>query len=183
MLDGVTSLCLPACQLGVDPTHLVDHNERSFCEHFGAADAVIDCVGREADVHAKELREAMGAVYVSAAPPTLIHLEEDGALARLKLWGRRWWPTGGNTIAAQSEAQEQADQAVWVSDEAAGKALEEVLDLIEQGRLPPPKEANAMGEIGELYMEWLTWARDTDTGRRCGFPGDSLWSAELDRLE
>lgn len=169
------------CDLGVHPHNLVDHNEHSFCKHVGAADAVIDCVGRESEAPVSELREAMGAVYVSVAPPTLIGLEEDGALAQLKAWGRRWWPAGGSsTTSPHGGAQQQVEQPVWVSDAAAGEALAEVLELIEQGKIQAPKEANALGEIGELYMEWLTWARDTETGLRCGFPGHSLWPATPD---
>lgn len=158
-------------RIGVHEDNVVDHNAVSFCEAFGSADAVIDCVGREQDASARELRRAFGAVYVSAAPPALTTLETDGALAQLKTWGKRWWPARGNDAAAQREGP----QAVWVSDAAAGDALREILSLIDQGRLEPLEEANEYAEVGELYMEWLTWARDTETGLRCGFPGESLW--------
>ena len=56
--------------------------------------------------------------------------------------------------------------------------MREALALVEHGRLAPPQEANEVVEVGELYLEWLNWVRDAETGQRSGFPGESMWPAE-----
>ena len=57
-------------------------------EQAGEVDAVIDTLGREPEP--LRLREALGALYVSAAPPPLVSLVEDGLLTvARRAWARR----------------------------------------------------------------------------------------------
>ena len=164
--------------LDLGAKQVVDHNTVVFSEAFESADAVIDCVGRENN--AELLRDTMGAIYVSAAPPALLALESEGALAQIKAWSSRWSSMWGGSDRREQEYQSDGESAacVWSADEAAGEALREALALVEHGRLAPPQEANEVVEVGELYLEWLNWVRDAETGQRSGFPGESMWPAE-----
>ena len=52
-----------------------------------------------------------------------------------------------------------------------------MLELIESGAVEAPARANGEAELAAQYFEYISWARDTETGLRFGFPGDSMWGA------
>ena len=182
-------------RLGVG--EIVDHDRQSFTDLFGGeatdgVDAVLDCVGVE--LHNGEvLREQNGgtttcrlshvarwqvctndhvyphpgAAYASLASPALRRLEQEGAFAVLRAaWGQR------------GSDEEHNEQSVWLADAAAAAAIAEVLTLIEEGNIEPPPEANLVRETWDQYMEFVSWARDTESGLRYGFPGPSMWPAD-----
>ena len=141
---------------------VVDHNADAFATAAeGSIDAVIDTLG---DEEAPDVIEAaLGCTYVSAAPPRLRELASGGLVGAL-LAGNR----GGD------------DECVWAADDAAAAALRDVLELADAGALTLPGEGWGTGpaaalELAEQYGEFLNWARDADTGLRCGFPGKDLW--------
>ena len=51
----------------------------------------------------------------------------------------------------------------WIKE----RPLREILELIEAGKIEPPGEAIAAKELSEQYIEYVTWARDVDSGLRC----------------
>ena len=162
-----------ACQqlLSLGAAEVIDHNVVSFSAAFGSRkgqilDAVLDCVGVEGTPEA--IRTALGASYVSLASPSLQRLQEDGALAVAQVRWRQWRKSGGN---------EHESATIWRPDANAARALSEVLELVEEGRVVPPPEANAALETLEQFGEFVSWARDTESGRRYGFPGESIWPA------
>ena len=155
--------------LGFGASEVINHNEYSFLTALAERrnrplDAVLDCVGQE--VAPQVLREHAGAAYVSLAPPTLLRLCTEGAPTLVGEWLGRWGKPA------------RPVQRVWVADALARESMLEVLDLIEDGRLRPPAEANLAAEVGQQYLEYVNWARDAETGLRWGFPGDSQWAED-----
>lgn len=147
-------------------SEVLNHNQDSFTTVLAERrncplDAVLDCVGDEADLDA--LREEAGAAYISLAAPGLLRLSAEGAPSMLGEWFGGWGKPA------------RPVQRVWLADELARAGLEEVLSLIEDGRLTPPPEANPAAELGQMYLEYVNWARDAETGMRWGFPGRSMW--------
>ena len=112
------------------------------------------------------MRQQVGCAYVSLAPPGLLRLCEEGAPAVLSGWMEQW----GKPV--------RTAQRVWVADELACQSLREVLELIDDGQLTPPPEANEKLELTQQYLEYVNWARDAETGLRWGFPGESMWPEE-----
>jgi NADPH:quinone reductase-like Zn-dependent oxidoreductase len=158
------------CALGA--AEVIDHDELSFSTAFGARksqplDAVLDVVGSESA--SDSIHKTLGAAYVSLASPALRRLETEGALAALRM---RWRQLG------ETQADGLNGASIWTPDATACDALREVLQLIEEGKVAPPPEANAALETMEQYSEFLNWSRDSETGLRCGFPGVSMWPAE-----
>ena len=151
---------------------VIDHDAISFSSAFGARrrplDAVLDCVGVEGNADA--IHAALGAAYVSLASPSLQRLEEGGALALIRSRWRKWRSSDDGLEGA----------SIWRPDDVAGRALEEVIALIEQGELQPPPEANVALEMTEQFREFVSWARDTESGLRYGFPGESMWAEAAD---
>ena len=142
-----------------------DHNSESFGDALGAADAVVDCVGQEDETD--WLQEQLGAAYVCAASPALLNLVNEGAVTTLRnFWDQRW-------------GKPPPAQPVWSADSLAAEALQEVLAMIDAGKVAPPAEANGALELTQCYQEYINWARDSETGRRFGFPGETMWPAEL----
>ena len=150
-------------RFGVDC--IVNHNRESFCSRVGAADAVIDCIGREEETYF--LRDAMGAVYVSAASPKLLTLASDGAFQQLQRWRETFGSPGQVT-----------SKPVWSADALAAEALCEALDLVDSGMVALPEDINGVKELAQQYIEYTLWPRDTETGKRFGFPGESLWPSD-----
>lgn len=146
----------------------IEHNVESFSDALGKADAVVDCVGREDET--EWLQERLGAAYVSAASPGLLALANEGAFSSLRSWGQRW-------------GKPPPAQPVWSADAVAAEALQEVLGLIEDGKVAPPAEANGASELTQCYLEYINWARDSETGGRFGFPGESMWPPPPPSLE
>ena len=132
-----------------------NHQKESFSAELATADVVLDCVGLEASSQC--LTQTMGAIYVSAASPELRRLEADGVAAGLT----GWWDRRGRAGADGSQS------SIWKADELAASALREILELIEAGKIEPPGEAIAAKELSEQYIEYVTWARDVDSGLRC----------------
>ncbi|EOD30738.1 hypothetical protein EMIHUDRAFT_232557 [Emiliania huxleyi CCMP1516] len=135
----------------------------SFTEQLAGTglSAVVDVVGREEEPG--WVREALGCAYVSAASPALLSLSEDGALAAARGWQRRWG------------RRPHEGRRVWRADDRAAEALSEAMALLESGKLTPPAEASAASETGMQYLEFLRWPRDSETGRRFGFPGERIY--------
>lgn len=149
---------------------VVDHDCESFSMVYGGRrstplDAVLDCVGAEQE--SNSIHQALGSVYVSVASPALRSLEEEGAFALAKA---RW-----AAVCGKPADQVARRGRVWTAGALAAEALTEVLELIEDGAVAPPAEANLMAETAAQFLEFLTWARDTETGGRYGFPGPSMW--------
>ena len=141
----------------------VNYNVESFVDAMVEADAVVDCVWREPQP--SRLRDGFGgAAYVSVASPELMTLCDDGAIAMARSVRARW-----------GKPPQEIVPRVWTADGLAAAALEEVLSLIECGRVAPPAEANLAAELLAQYGEFLGWSRDADGGQRFGFPGDTLW--------
>ena len=126
---------------------------------------MLDCVGAEQE--ANSIHQALGSVYVSVASPVLRSLEEEGAFALAKA---QW-----ASLRAKPDEQAAGRGRVWTAGALAAEALAEVLELIEVGAVAPPDEANLAVETASQFLEFLTWARDTETGGRYGFPGPSMW--------
>mmetsp|Transcript_4277 Transcript_4277/g.11158 ORF Transcript_4277/g.11158 Transcript_4277/m.11158 type:complete len:237 (-) Transcript_4277:229-939(-) len=167
--------CVAAQQVDCEYLHslgaaeAIDHNRVSFSSAFGSRksqplDAVLDCVG--AEPMADAIHSTLGAAYVSLASPSLQRLEEDGAASVLRDQWRRW---------RNGATDDEAGATAWRADSSAARALEEVLGMIDSGELLPPPEANAVMETAEQFAEYVSWSRDTESGGRYGFPGDSIW--------
>ena len=152
--------------LGAD--EIIRHNEDNFLTVVAERrnrplDAVLDTVGAEEPMN---MRQQVGCAYVSLAPPGLLRLCEEGAPAVLSGWMEQWGKPA------------RTAQRVWVADELACQSLREVLELIDDGQLTPPPEANEKLELTQQYLEYVNWARDAETGLRWGFPGESMWPEE-----
>ncbi|EOD34949.1 hypothetical protein EMIHUDRAFT_110986 [Emiliania huxleyi CCMP1516] len=161
--------CVAAAEGGADALQragasaVFNYHAESFTEQLAGTglSAVVDVVGREEEPG--WVREALGCAYVSAASPALLSLSEDGALAAARGWQRRWG------------RRPHEGRRVWRADDRAAEALSEAMALLESGKLTPPAEASAASETGMQYLEFLRWPRDSETGRRFGFPGERIY--------
>ena len=161
--------CVAAAEGGADALQragasaVFNYHAESFTEQLAGTglSAVVDVVGREEEPG--WVREALGCAYVSAASPALLSLSEDGALAAARGWQRRWG------------RRPHEGRRVWRADDRVAEALSEAMALLESGKLTPPAEASAASETGMQYLEFLRWPRDSETGRRFGFPGERIY--------
>jgi NADPH:quinone reductase-like Zn-dependent oxidoreductase len=168
---------------GLGASEVIDHDDLSFSSSFGVRqsdqqplDAVLDCVGAESSPD--PIRRALGAAYISLASPPLRRLEENGAVEAVKERWRQWQSGRQQEEEGGGGGRGVAGATIWRADELAAEALREVLQYIEDGKVAPPPAANLALETIEIYNEYINWARDSESGLRYGFPGDSIWPEE-----